>query len=146
MIQKITICVLSLLLGGFIGEAIADSRHQAQQSIQGDAEGKMLATMNARSAELQNRAQTCEAKFNTVTLLVEPRTAPAGPSLPLLGGAVSLTLNDLQKSGGMNVSWAIPAQITPVSRIPGAQYVWIDNTTGKIMGTYLVRPVSQQIP
>lgn len=106
-----------------------------------EAAEAQLANANQSMATLEAIKQMYEAKFKTTTLLVEQRSAAAGPSLPLLGGAISLSINALQgQPGGMRAAWAIPAEVQPISSIPGAQYVWIDNATGQIKGTFLARP------
>jgi ABC-type transport system involved in cytochrome bd biosynthesis fused ATPase/permease subunit len=83
-----------------------------------------------RTAQQQQRAEACEAKFAVGTVLFEPRALASGT---FLQGALSLNVgNGMQ----MAPAWFLPVQIEAHSVIPGAQYRWIDNRTGEIKGTF----------
>lgn len=154
MIAAIAAGMLISFAGGM---ELANVRHDAAEQLASQSQQTMLATTNARAAAIvsaaaawQSRAAACEDKFKIVTLLVEPRPAAPGASMPILGGALALSLSNTGNSGGLRVAWAIPAQVEPQSTLPGAQYVWIDHSDpgadpgadGKILGTYFAKIVS----
>src|SRR5580704_16257091 len=143
MQKTLSTFLAGIILGAVIVYAGFSYSNTSRDDARVQAESTLRNTLISGAKSWQGRAETCEQKFNTTTLLVEPRQAPPGPSLPLLNGAVSLTLNNFQAPHGLSATWAIPAQVTPASTLPGAQYVWIEHATGKIIGTYLVAPTAQ---
>jgi hypothetical protein len=85
-------------------------------------------------ATWQNRSQACEAKFQTGTIISEPR---ALISLPVVHGLFSLSVNTNSALGDVNGTtpvFFVPAQVQVTSRIPGVTYLWIDPQGGAIKG------------
>ncbi len=87
------------------------------------------------SSGWQGRAQKCEAKFTVGTIVYEPHPVA---ELPLLHGAVSLTVNQNE----LRPAWFIPAQVPVYTNVPGARYQWQDMKSGAILGEFVAEPPS----
>lgn len=120
-------------------------------TIKSEAEA---AEAHARAAE--ERAETCEAKFDYSTVIVETRVsaaalppAAAAPGINLMGGALRLSLNSPAGLTGLPPaaaresiatpapSFVIPAQVIPRSLTgQGAVYYWINAKTNQQYGPF----------
>ena len=146
ILQKSTIAggVLCLAIGFIAGGAHASFDMRQRLAAQAQMNRDDVALLNENNKELSDlagvavawmgRAQSCEAKFHTITVLDEYKPAV---SLPVLHGAFTVELGSAgNPAGGLAPAWAIPAQVEPYSALPGAMYRWIDAKTGEAKGTF----------
>jgi hypothetical protein len=104
---------------------------------------QQIDALNKLSVAWQNRTDTCEAKFQTGTIISEPR--PLG-SLPIGRGLFSLSLSAGDALAGAAPASPViyvPAQVQVTSRIPGVTYLWIDPQGGAVKGGPFAATIKQ---
>lgn len=139
------LCCFSFAAGVGVMAHIATGKLDAlvQRQVQiGDQQRQAFETAQATATAWQHRAQSCEARFSTGTVIMEPHPMA---ELPLLHGAVTLELKagDGVFHGELKPAWFIPAKVNVYSNVPGAQQVWQDMRTGAIIGQAPVFPPSE---
>ena len=130
----ILVIVVCSFLAGLMGFELGEE-HLRQ--LQGGSQYYGPQVPKFQADLLQKRAETCEAKFSVMTIMFEPRPAV---SIPLLNGLASVTLGNGEEL--VPVFYA-PAQVTPNSPVPGAQYRWISLKNKEVIGTYPARTMAQ---
>jgi hypothetical protein len=115
-------------------DALLEKNNTAAQQID---------SLNKLSLVWNTRADTCEAKFQTGTIISEPRPIA---SLPIGRGLFSLSLSAgaaLEGAAQPAPVLYVPAQVQVTSRIPGVTYLWIDPQGGTIKGGPFAATIKQ---
>jgi len=103
-----------------LGEAQQHVTEQYQQNL--SMAEQVIATW-------QKRAQLCEAKFSTVTVVYEKQDIA---SVPVLHGMLAIGLSASQD--GARPAMAIPAKVEIYTSRPDVRYEWRDARTGESQG------------
>lgn len=102
-----------------------------------DAQQQALDVWQKAATTWQQRAQSCEAKFTTGTIVLEPHPLA---EIPVFGGAASVSVN--LSADAPRPALFIPAQVRVYTNVPGARYQWQDMRTGELHGDFPALPPS----
>lgn len=140
---------LCTLFGGAIGCAV--SLHVAEATIQKNTAACLQAMenrtvmVNSQAATIKEMKAQLDETFSEVTVLYDRVQYPAA-QIPLLHGAVQLSVSIPDANNGANVQWVIPAKIRP--QVVGAHgfkaYSYWNLSTNKVEGPFY--PVTENEP
>lgn len=136
-----------LLIGWMLGYRSGNQSARNFMVSDVDAKARLGSTTTELVLERQqntvllSRALSCEANFQTDTILYEPGVPP---SLPLMNGLIAVAPgSSLGLAGPMGARWVIPAKVTPrmTTGEQGFEYFYLDAKTEKFDGPYLPGPI-----